>query len=672
MATVKSSVLSAEVTRVKVDHTLMANAIRALAMDAVQAANSGHPGMPMGMADVATVLYGRFLKFDAAAPDWPDRDRFILSAGHGSMLLYALLYLTGYEDMTLDEIRNFRQLGSRTAGHPEYGLASGIETTTGPLGQGISTAVGMALAERLQAARFGSKVVDHYTYVIAGDGDLMEGISHEAASLAGHLGLSKLIVLYDDNHISIDGDTNLSLSDDALARFAAYGWDTSAVDGHDPEAVAAAIGAARGRDGPSLIACRTTIAFGAPTKAGTAASHGAPLGEEEIAGAREALGWPYGPFEIPDEVLSAWREVGAQGAGQHAAWKDRVATLDPEVRAEFERLLDSRLPDGWETPLAELKAKFADEKPTLATRQASGAVLEALTAAVPELIGGSADLTGSVNTRTKALEAIGPGSFAGRYMHYGVREHGMAAAMNGMAQHGGIIPYAGTFLVFSDYLRPALRLSALMKQRVIYVLTHDSIGLGEDGPTHQPVEHLAALRAMPNVNVFRPADAMETAECWELALQAKDTPSAMVLTRQGLPAQRTDGAENMCARGGYVLAEADGAAQVTLIGTGSEVAIAMAARDILQADGVPTAVVSMPCCELFDAQAEDYRNRVLGEGTVRIAVEAGVGLGWARYTGTDGGFVGMTGFGASAPAAELYRHFGITPEAVAAAASARL
>ncbi|MHA1107576.1 MAG: transketolase [Alphaproteobacteria bacterium] len=656
----------------KVDHALMANAIRALAMDSVQAAKSGHPGMPMGMADVATVLFSRYLKFDAAAPDWADRDRFILSAGHGSMLLYALLYLTGYEDMNLDEIRNFRQLGSRSAGHPEYGHAAGIETTTGPLGQGLSTAVGMALAERLQEARFGAATVDHYTYVIAGDGDLMEGISHEAASLAGHLGLSKLIVLYDDNQISIDGETALSLSDDALARFAAYGWDTSAVDGHDFDAVAAAIGAARGKDRPSLIACRTIIAFGAPTKAGTSAAHGAPLGIEEIAGAREALGWPYAPFEIPDDVLKAWRAVGAQGSDRHKAWRERLRILDEDVRAEFERRLAGDLPEGWEATLAELKAKFADEMPTLATRQASGAVLEALTVAVPEMIGGSADLTGSVNTRTKALDSIGPGSFEGRYMHYGVREHAMAAAMNGMAQHGGFIPYAGTFLVFSDYLRPALRLSALMKQRVIYVLTHDSIGLGEDGPTHQPVEHLAALRAMPNVNVFRPADAMETAECWQLALQSKDTPSAMVLTRQGLPAQRSEAAENLSARGGYVLAEADGDSRVTLIATGSEVAIAMAARDILQESGVATSVVSMPCWELFDAQSEDYRNQVLGDGAVRVAVEAGVEMGWSRYTGLGGGFVGMTGFGASAPAAELYRHFGITPEAVAAAATSRL
>ncbi len=672
MATATSSALSADAPEVKTDHPPMANAIRALAMDAVQAANSGHPGMPMGMADVATVLFSQFLKFDAAAPHWPDRDRFILSAGHGSMLLYALLYLTGYQDMTLDEIRNFRQLGSRTAGHPEFGLAAGIETTTGPLGQGLSTAVGMALAERLMAARFGAKVVDHTTYVIAGDGDLMEGVSHEAASLAGHLGLSKLIVLFDDNHISIDGGTGLSVSDDALARFAAYGWDTSAVDGHDADAIAAAIGAARGRDRPSLIACRTTIAFGAPTKAGTAAAHGNPLGDEEIAGAREALGWPYPPFEVPGDVLDAWRKVGAGGASQHTAWRERLDMLDSDRRAEFDRLMDRRLPDGWEAKLAALKAKFAEDKPTIATRQASGAVLEVLTEAVPELIGGSADLTGSVNTRAKGFEAIGPGSFGGRYVHYGVREHGMAAAMNGMAQHGGVIPYAGTFLVFSDYLRPALRLSALMKQRVIYVLTHDSIGLGEDGPTHQPVEHLAALRAMPNVNVFRPADAIETAECWALALQAQSTPSAMVLTRQGLPALRGDGGENLSASGGYVLAEADGVAKVTLIGTGSEVAIALAARDILQADGVPAAVVSMPCCELFDAQPADYRARVLGEGTLRVAVEAGVAQGWARYTGSDGGFVGMTGFGASAPAADLYRHFGITPEAVAQASASRL
>ncbi len=673
MATAKSSAFSAEVSQVKIDHALMANAIRALAMDAVEAAKSGHPGMPMGMADVATVLFSRFLKFDAAAPDWPDRDRFILSAGHGSMLLYALLYLTGYADMTIDEIRNFRQLGSRTAGHPEFGLAAGIETTTGPLGQGLATAVGMALGERLLAARFGAGIVDHTTYVIAGDGDLMEGVSHEAASLAGHLKLGRLIVLFDDNHISIDGGTGLSVSDDAVARFAAYGWDTSAVDGHDPDAIEAALRAARGTDRPSLIACRTTIAYGAPTKAGTAAAHGAPLGDDEIAGARKALGWPHPPFEVPEAILDGWRKVGAQGAVQHSAWRQRLASLDPDARATFERTLDGRLPDGWEAPLAALKARFAAEKPAMATRQASGAVLEVLTRSVPELIGGSADLTGSVNTRVTGLEVIAPGSFGGRYIHYGVREHAMAAAMNGLARHGGVIPYASTFLVFSDYLRPALRLSALMRQRVIYVLTHDSIGLGEDGPTHQPVEHLAALRAMPNVNVFRPADAVETAECWALALQAETTPSAMVLTRQGLPALRGgDGAENLSASGGYVLAEADGEARVTLIGTGSEVAIAMAARDILQADGVPTAVVSMPCCELFDAQAEDTRARVLGEGTVRIAVEAGVAQGWARYTGLGGGFVGMTGFGASAPAADLYRHFGITPEAVAAAAAARL
>ena len=676
MATAKSSALSAEVSQLNVDNAVMANAIRALAMDAVQAARSGHPGMPMGMADVATVLFSRFLKFDAAAPHWPDRDRFILSAGHGSMLLYALLYLTGYADMTLDEVRRFRQLGSRTAGHPEYGLAAGIETTTGPLGQGISTAVGMALAERLLAARYGDGMVDHHTYVIAGDGDLMEGISHEAASLAGHLGLSRLIVLFDDNHISIDGGTELAVSDDVPARFAAYGWDTSAVDGHDAEAVAAAIGAARGRDRPSLIACHTTIAYGAPTKAGTAASHGAPLGEDEIAGAREALDWPHAPFEVPDEVLAAWRRVGAAGAGQRQAWQARIDAMEPDHRAEFERVLGGGLPAGWQTPLDELRNKFVSEGPTMATRQSSGAVLEALTVAVPELIGGSADLTGSVNTRTKALEtagAIGAGSFGGRYIHYGVREHAMAAAMNGMAQHGGVIPYSGTFLVFSDYLRPAMRLSALMKQRVIYVLTHDSIGLGEDGPTHQPVEHLAALRAIPNLNLFRPADAVETAECWALALAADAAPSAMVLTRQGVPAlRRAESDNNLCARGGYVLAAAEGAARVTLLATGSEVALAMSARDILQADGVATAVVSMPCWELFDAQPADYRAEVLGADTVRVAVEAGIALGWDRYTGPDGAFVGMSGFGASAPAAELYPHFGITPEAVAGAAAAKL
>jgi transketolase len=655
------------------DHKDLANAIRALSMDAVQAANSGHPGMPMGMADVATVLFTKFLKYDPSASDWPDRDRFVLSAGHGSMLLYSLLYLTGYPDITIEEIKKFRKLGSKTAGHPEYGEAAGIEMTTGPLGQGLATAVGMAMAERMVASRFGDSIVDHYTYVIAGDGDLMEGVSHEAISFAGHLGLSKLIVLYDDNNISIDGGTGLSWSDDVPARFAASGWDTSVVDGHDPDAVAAAIKVAQGTKSPSLIACKTTIAFGAPTKAGTAGSHGAALGDEEIKGTREALGWPHAPFVVPDDVLDTWRQAGARGADARAAWVGRHGALDGSVRAEFDRAMAGGLPEGWKAASEAFKAKMIAEKPNQATRISSGATLEALIPAVPEMIGGSADLTGSVNTRVPNMASIDAGDFSGRYIHYGIREFGMAAAMNGMALHGGVIPYAGTFLVFSDYLRPALRLSALMGQRVIYVLTHDSIGLGEDGPTHQPVEHLASLRAMPNVNVFRPADAVETAECWELALQAKDTPSSMVLTRQGLPAVRTEAsAENLCAKGGYVLSPADGAAKVTLMATGSEISIAMDAQKLLAADGIAASVVSMPCWELFEQQSDAYRESVLGAGTVRVAVEAGVSLGWDRYIGPNGAFVGMTGFGASAPAKDLYKHFNITADVVAQAARSRV
>ena len=656
-----------------IEHKDLANAIRALSMDAVQAANSGHPGMPMGMADVATVLFTRFLKYDASAPDWADRDRFILSAGHGSMLLYALLYLTGYPDIDIEEIKNFRQLGSKTAGHPEYGHAAGIETTTGPLGQGISTAVGMAMAERILAARFGDDVVDHHTYVIAGDGDLMEGISHEAASFAGHLGLSRLIVLYDDNGISIDGSTSLSWSDDVPSRFAAYGWDTSVVDGHDPEAVEAAIKAAQGQDKPSLIACRTTIAYGAPTKAGTSGSHGAPLGDEEIAGTREAIGWSHGPFDVPDDIVSAWRDAGAKGAADRQAWEARLAGLDAVVRDEFNRVMSGSLPVGWEQAIHEIKAEFVAEAPGQATRVSSGAVLEKLIGAVPELMGGSADLTGSVNTRTTNMSAISKDDFGARYIHYGIREHGMAAAMNGMAQHGGIIPYAGTFLVFADYMRPALRLSALMQQRVIQVLTHDSIGLGEDGPTHQPVETLASLRAIPNLNVFRPGDAVEVAECWEVAIASEKTPSAISLTRQGIPTLRTDAdGENQCAKGGYIISAADGEAVVTLLATGSEVSVAVKAQELLAADGIAANVVSMPCWELFDAQPAAYRASVLGDNTVKVAVEAAVSLGWEKYIGADGGFVGMSGFGASAPAGDLFKHFGITAEAVAAAAKERL
>ena len=653
-------------------HKNMANAIRALAMDAVQRANSGHPGMPMGMADVATVLFTRFLAFDPKRPDWPDRDRFVLSAGHGSMLLYALLYLTGYPDMTLDEIKNFRQLGSRTPGHPEYGHAAGIETTTGPLGQGLGNAVGMALAERLLNAGFGDGVVDHRTYVIVGDGCLMEGISHEAASLAGHLRLSRLTVLFDDNQITIDGPTSLTCADDQLGRFRAYGWDTASVDGHDPEAVAAALAAARESERPSLIACRTTIGFGAPSKAGTAKAHGAPLGEAEIAGARETLGWPHPPFEIPDDVLAAWRSAGARGAATAGAWDARLAALDAGTRAEFERRIAGELPADWREALTEMKRAAVEEAPKIATRAASQRVLDALAERIPELVGGSADLTGSNNTKGAGQAIVSAGNFAGGYLHYGVREHAMAAAMNGLALHGGVIPYGGTFLVFADYCRPSIRLSALMGQRVIYVMTHDSIGLGEDGPTHQPVEHLAALRAIPNLAVFRPADLVETAECWELALERRAGPSVLALTRQSLPALRRDCAENLSAHGAYILVPAENERQVTLIASGSEVSIALEARGQLADQGISAAVVSMPCWELFQAQPAPYRDEVLGPGGLRIGIEAGLRQGWDAWLQPDGGFVGMTGFGASAPIEDLYEHFGITAQAVVEAVKARL
>jgi transketolase len=649
----------------------MANALRLLAADAVQRANSGHPGMPMGMADVATVLFSRFLKFNPADPGWQDRDRFVLSAGHGSMLIYSLLHLTGYEDMSLDELRNFRQLGSKTAGHPEYGHAPGIETTTGPLGQGITTAVGMALAERMLHARFGDDLVDHYTYALAGDGCLMEGISQEAISLAGHLRLSKLIVLWDDNSISIDGPTDLSTSDDQLLRFKASNWDVQSVDGHDQEAIAAAIGNARKTDRPSLIACRSVIGFGAPNKAGTADTHGAPLGDDEIAASREQLDWPHAPFDIPGPIREQWAAAGHRSLADYEAWQERLASagdLD-----EFLRMTAGELPEGWLEQLVSLKQTFAEEAPALATRKASGQVLSVLTAAVPEMIGGSADLTGSVNTRTEQTIPINADDFTGRYVHYGVREHAMAAVMNGVALHGGFVPYGGTFLVFADYMRAAMRLSSLMGQRVVYVLTHDSIGLGEDGPTHQPVETLATLRALPNFNVYRPADAVETAECWALALQDGTGPSGIVLSRQGLPTlRRKHVPDNVCARGAYVLAEAEGDRQVTLLATGSEATVALAARDKLQDEGVGAAVVSMPCWELFDEQDDDYQDSVLGPGTVRVAVEAAVRLGWDRYLGAHGRFVGMSGFGASAPAADLYEHFGITAAAVADAARAGL
>jgi transketolase len=643
----------------------MANAIRALAMDAVEAAKSGHPGMPMGMADVATVLFTQFLKFDAGDPAWPDRDRFVLSAGHGSMLLYALLHLTGFPGMSLAELRNFRQLGAKTAGHPEYGHAPGIETTTGPLGQGLANAVGMALAERLLNQRFGDALVDHRTYVIVGDGCLMEGISQEAISLAGHLKLGKLIALFDDNSISIDGPTTLAQSDQQLRRFEASGWAVKGIDGHDPAAISAALAAAQGSDRPQLIACKTSIGFGAPSKQGKASAHGEPLGADEIKGARQNLGWPYGAFELPEAVLAAWRSVGRRGGAARQAWEERArgSARHPDQDA----LIDSQATLA--TAIAAIKGEFLTTPLKIATRVASQKVLEKLVPAVPALIGGSADLTTSNGTRTKHHTPVTPLDFSGNYIHYGVREHAMAAAMNGMALHGGIVPYGGTFLVFTDYCRPAIRLSALMGVRVIYVMTHDSIGLGEDGPTHQPVEHLAALRAIPNLNVFRPADAVEVAECWELALAAAKTPSILALTRQAVPPLRSDGAaENRSAKGAYVLAEAQaGAREVTLLATGSEVSVAIEAREALAKEGIRAAVVSMPCWELFAGQSVAYRAQVLGSAP-RLAVEAAVAQGWERWLGEAGSFIGMSGFGASAPAAKLFEHFGITATHVAAAA----
>ena len=661
----QTEILSRPIT----ENRRMADAIRALAIDGVEAAKSGHPGMPMGMADVATVLWTRFLKFDAADPRWPDRDRFVLSAGHGSMLLYALLHLTGHAGMGIEQLKHFRQLHSPAAGHPEWGEHPAIETTTGPLGQGLATAVGMALAERILAARFGKALVDHRTWVIASDGDLMEGISHEAIGLAGHLGLSKLTVLYDDNQISIDGGTSLSLSEDPLKRFAAAGWAVRRIDGHNPDEIAAAMSVAMRSRKPSLIACRTIIGLGAPTKAGTAGSHGAPLGPAEAAAAKALLGWTAPPFTVPDDVATPWHAAGTRSAHIRKTWEKRLSGNNQ--RSEFERAMSGRLPDGWDGAVAALKQRIAEEKPKIATRQSSQKVLETLVPATPELVGGSADLTGSNLTLVKGQGVISPGHFDGQYIHYGVREHAMAAAANGMALHGGIIPYTGTFFVFTDYMRPAIRLGALMRQRVIHVLTHDSIGLGEDGPTHQPVEHLASLRAMPNVHVFRPADTMETAEAWELSVKRADGPSLLVLTRQALPALRFDASENLTARGGYVLAEAEGPRQATLIATGSEVSLAMDARATLAAEGIQAAVVSLPCWELFETQDPSYRESVLGTA-FRVGIEAAGGFGWDRWLGPDGLFIGMHGFGASAPADVLYKHFGITADAVAAAVRQRL
>jgi transketolase len=651
----------------------MANAIRALSMDAVQAANSGHPGMPMGMADVATVLFTQFLKFHPADPAWPDRDRFVLSAGHGSMLLYALLYLTGYESITLDDIRKFRQLESPCAGHPEYGHAAGIETTTGPLGQGFATAVGMALAERILNGRFGGDLVDHRTYVLASDGDLMEGISQEAASLAGHLKLSRLIVLYDDNQISIDGPTSLSDSTDALARFTAMGWHAERIDGHDSEQIADALTRAQTSDKPVLIACRTTIGFGAPTRAGTSKAHGEPLGEEEIAGARKALNWPYAPFEIPADIHAAWQATGARGEEAYGAWQARLKNGATEIRGAFESALAGEMPANLKPALEAFKAKTSADKASVATRKASSQVLEVVNSHWPSVIGGSADLTPSNLTLTKDMAVIKPGHFDGRFVHYGIREHGMVAAMNGMALHGGLVPYSGTFLIFSDYARPAIRLAALMGLQIALVMTHDSIGLGEDGPTHQPIEQLASLRAIPNLLVLRPADSVETAECWEIALAQRNRPSLLALSRQNLPVVRIEhSAENRSARGAYILEECKGPAQVTLLATGSEIEIALAARDILAGKGVGARVVSMPCWELFEEQDETYRRQVIDPTTVKVAIEAGAQQGWDRYIGPDGAFIGMHSFGASAPYKDLYKHFGITAQAAAEAALARL
>jgi transketolase len=646
-------------------HAELANAIRFLAIDAVEKAKSGHPGMPMGMADVATVLFSRFLKFDPSDPAWPDRDRFVLSAGHGSMLLYALLYLTGYEGVTLDELKAFRQWGSKTPGHPEYGHTLGVETTTGPLGQGIATAVGMALAERLSNARFGDDLVDHYTYVISGDGCLMEGISHEAISLAGHLRLNRLIVLFDDNEISIDGSTSLSCSDDQLARFAASGWSTCRIDGHDPDAITAAIERAQASDRPSLIACRTVIGFGAPNRQGSEKAHGAPLGADEVAKTRAALHWPYQPFEIPSHVLGQWRSIGLRGQARRRNWIERTRRLDAMPRSPFHDALNRKLPCEYADAIAAIRDRFAVERPSIATRQASQLVLDDIAKALPNLLGGSADLTHSNLTRAKSQRPVQSDFFAGDYVHFGVREHAMAAAMNGIALHGGFIPYGGTFLTFADYSRPAIRLAALMRIRVIHVMTHDSIGLGEDGPTHQPVEHLAALRAIPGLLVFRPADAVETAEAWDCALRAEANPSVLCLSRQALPTFRAAGGDvNLVGYGAYVVIEPEQGRDVTLIATGSEVSIALRAAELLKQANVRAAVVSAPCFDLFREQSREYRTAVLGR-VPRIGVEAAVEGDWARWLGDGGEFVGMTGFGASAPAERLYREFGITAEKVA-------
>jgi len=648
----------------------MANAIRALSMDAVQKANSGHPGMPMGMADVATVLYSKFLKFDAKTPEWPNRDRFVLSGGHGSMLLYSLNYLCGYEKMTLDQLKNFRKLDSICAGHPEVEHDAGIETTTGPLGNGLATAVGMAIAERRLNARYGDTLINHYTYVTCGDGDLMEGISHEACSLAGHLKLNKMILLYDDNSISIDGSTDLSFTDNTEERFKAYGWNTTSIDGHDFDQIEAAIKAAQDSDKPSLICCKTKIGFGAPTKEGSASSHGAPLGDEEIAGARKNLNWPHAPFEIPDDVLSWWNEIGTRGQSERKAWEETLKTHD--MRECFEKFQGANFAKAIAPVIQELKKDFASEKPKKATRQTSGMCLEKLVDKLWLLMGGSADLTGSNNTKVKASEVFDDQNYGGNYINYGVREFGMAAAMNGMALHSPIVPYAGTFLQFADYSRPAIRLGALMKQRVIHVMTHDSIGLGEDGPTHQPVEHLAALRAIPNLYVYRPCDGVETAESWELAINDLDSPSLLALTRQGLPTLCEYREANMTAKGAYILKQQGDKPEVTLFASGSEVEIAHSAYEELVKEGKSVRLVSVPCMDHFLEGDKDHFVDLVCNDSVKVAVEAGVRQGWDGIIGAHSPFIGMNGFGASAPIEDLYKHFGITTEAVLEAVRKKL
>jgi transketolase len=646
----------------------MATAARMLSMDAIEAAGSGHPGMPLGIADVATVLFARHLTFDAAAPDWPDRDRFVLSAGHGSALLYALLYLTGTPGMDIEQLQTFRRLGSRTPGHPEFGLTPGVEATTGPLGQGLANGVGMALAERMLNARFGDALVNHRTWVLAGDGCLMEGVAQEAIALAGHLRLARLTVLWDDNRITIDGGTGLATSEDQLARFAAAGWATMAVDGHNIASIDAALAAARRSDLPTLIACRTTIGHGAPTKAGTAGVHGAPLGPDEMAALRAALDWDAPPFAVPEPVLTAWRGAGQRGATAHAAWNERRGAAAPATRAALAQALSGELPAGWDAALVAYKRRAATERPEDWIRKASLAVLEGLTESLAELVGGSADLTPAVFTRPAELPAVAPGRYAGRYIHYGVREFAMAAVMNGLALHGGVIPYGGTFLVFADYMRSALRMAAMMGLRAIHVFTHDSIGVAEDGPTHQPIEHLAALRAIPNLLVLRPADPVEMAECWQIALATRTGPSALVLSRLPVPTLRTTHTdENLSARGAYVLAEATGPRRVTLLATGSEVALAMRAKALLDAEGIAAAVVSMPCWELFEAQPVAEQARVLGSAP-RVAVEAAIRQGWDRWLGPHGAFVGLSDYGASGAYPDLCQRFGLTAQAVAEAA----